>query len=365
MTTKTSSAVSVLRFGGDPACATLLREALASHLREALKGNDDDDGTDAAASTSTTTTLTLTNRYFSARVRLASTDDDRGEGDAEDGVVLAWPDAQDGEAALQRLAAWHEEAEAAGRCGDTLRLCAAVTAVDSGSSSSTTKRTENEEEDEYARRVLWCLDRGYEYVERTDLSATGVASGFDVREKEGFARVVEAVEATVWSGAVMRKRTTRRTTNVPTTMTTATAESSAYVPPAPVVRRRPTEDNNEPPTNSSNTSNNNTGRAEGEKNDDANREESALRSLRANVVEEKSDGDGDGDGGRTASVMDGLDSAVQEASRVRQQAKEGALTDEERRQRAGDVATRLMSLLGVMDDDEEDSDDDNNDDRET
>ena len=36
-----------------------------------------------------------------------------------------------------------------------------------------------------------------------DLSEEGLRGGFDVREKDGFARVVEAIGGTVWSSAVM------------------------------------------------------------------------------------------------------------------------------------------------------------------
>jgi hypothetical protein len=44
----------------------------------------------------------------------------------------------------------------------------------------------------YTRRVLWCLDHGYEYVQ-VDLMEYGRSIGHSDREKEGFARIVEAV----------------------------------------------------------------------------------------------------------------------------------------------------------------------------
>ena len=59
-------------------------------------------------------------------------------------------------------------------------------------------------EQEYTKRVLWCLDRGYEYIE-VDLSPTG----HEDRDKESFPRAIEAMQGTVWSSAVMRKTKTR------------------------------------------------------------------------------------------------------------------------------------------------------------
>ena len=46
------------------------------------------------------------------------------------------------------------------------------------------------------------LDRWYEYVE-VDLRKEVLRGGFDVHEKDGFARVVEAIGVTVWSSAGM------------------------------------------------------------------------------------------------------------------------------------------------------------------
>jgi len=53
-------------------------------------------------------------------------------------------------------------------------------------------------------RVTSCGAWIVEYVE-ADLSEKGISSGHDARDKEGFARIVEAISGTVWSSAVMEK----------------------------------------------------------------------------------------------------------------------------------------------------------------
>ena len=47
------------------------------------------------------------------------------------------------------------------------------------------------QDNEYSRRILWCLDREFEYVE-ADCSEQGQQQGHDERDKEGFARIIEA-----------------------------------------------------------------------------------------------------------------------------------------------------------------------------
>ena len=59
----------------------------------------------------------------------------------------------------------------------------------------------NASEEEYSKRVLWCSDNGYEYIE-ADISSNGILVGHEEREKENFARAIEAIEGTIWSSAV-------------------------------------------------------------------------------------------------------------------------------------------------------------------
>ena len=53
--------------------------------------------------------------------------------------------------------------------------------------------------------MLWCLDRGYEYVE-VDVTPEGMTGGFEERDKDGYARVVEAIGTCMWSSHVMKRR---------------------------------------------------------------------------------------------------------------------------------------------------------------
>merc|ERR1740139_273628 len=55
-------------------------------------------------------------------------------------------------------------------------------------------------------------------------------------------------------------------------------------------------------------------------------------------------------------MFDKFEHFMREAAQIRSEAKSGMMTDEERRQRAGDTAFKLMDLIGALDDfDEDDS----------
>jgi hypothetical protein len=125
----------------------------------------------------------------------------------EDGIILVFdalqanPDLETG-TPFDVLNVLHDNSTASTDVGDLLRLCVAVSM---GPKSPEELRGQNTHEQEYSKRILWCLDRGYEYVE-VDLSAEGQRTGHDERDKEGFARIIEAIQGTVWSSAVMKKQ---------------------------------------------------------------------------------------------------------------------------------------------------------------
>ena len=57
-------------------------------------------------------------------------------------------------------------------------------------------------------------------------------------------------------------------------------------------------------------------------------------------------------------VFDEMEAVLREASRVREASKSGQLTDDERRDRAGEAAMRLVNLMnqfGIEDEEEDDS----------
>ena len=86
------------------------------------------------------------------------------------------------------LAAVHSAAENDNQCGDLLRLCLGI----SNNNNSQQLLTGKAYEAEYSRRILWCLDHGYEYIEGVRLDGDAIFQGHNTRDKDGFARVVEA-----------------------------------------------------------------------------------------------------------------------------------------------------------------------------
>lgn len=322
MAPATTSALRIGPTDGN-ASAALLKTALLSHFETQDEPS----------------TLSVSNRYFSAKVRLEPLNGSKNNDEKEDGIILVFdsmrsnPDIVAGTAdssSFDALTAVHEQAEQAHECGELLRLCAGVSV---GEKTPTELRGQAHEE-EYSRRVLWCLDRGYEYVE-ADLSAEGQTQGHEERDKEGFARIVEAISGTVWSSAVMEKKKQQelkqsfqeekeklvgdndKTSN-------QKEEENAYVPPDP----------------------------------------SLLDSeIQASLVKDAEQKEGDdyfvNDTTTTEQdkAMESLEGLLREATRIREASRAGELSDDERRKRASDAATLMMSLMNQLDDEEEQEND--------
>lgn len=406
-----SSCLSVARIGGssiDNVAVDMLRKSLLNHFSQAntsatnilgVIGDQD--------STTTAPRLTVTNRYFSAHLILqeigqdppqpvAEPQQDGGNLESsseslpfkEDGVILVFDHVMAAEsgssssssptdqylnvstsvASFNALEPIHDRAEALLQAGELLRLCVGVSVNADGGGTTTPQTNTKEYEAEYARRILWCLDRGYEYVE-VDLSPEGVTAGHDVRDKEGFARVVEAVYGTVWSSAVMggdkQKELKQQFAQAQATAAAVDAkdgevakqDSNAYEPPDP---------SKLPPITAS----------MGETGQDQERGEKAREAiLQQKDVFTDSDPQSEylDDGQESIGVgpnaaqqrkneieqdrfMNDFEGVLRQASSIRDASKSGAFSDEERRQRAGDAADLLMSLMGKMgdfDDDDE------------
>mmetsp|Transcript_17934 Transcript_17934/g.24840 ORF Transcript_17934/g.24840 Transcript_17934/m.24840 type:complete len:339 (-) Transcript_17934:40-1056(-) len=287
--------------------------------------------------------LTVTNRYFSAQLLLEDLDSANSniDGDIkEDGIILVFdalhsnPDrtvdgsaaAASGVSTFNGLTAIHEQATSLDQCGELLRLCVGVSL---GEMTPSELRGGNHEE-EYSRRVLWCLDRGYEYVE-ADLSEEGRQKGHDDRDKDGFARVVEAIATTVWSSAKMGHGNNssggRAMTTKATLLNNVEEKKEATAP--------------QPPSSANNYSS---------KSND-NGTESPKDGVDNEVAQEK--------------VFEDMEKLLVDVSKIREASKAGAFSDEERRKRAGDAATLMMGLMEKFecDDDSQgdygDSSDDN------
>jgi len=144
--------------------------------------------------------LSISNRYFNANILLSPLDDDTitNEG-IEDDIILIFDGTSSSN--FDKLTSIHyTKAVSNKEYGDLLRLCISTTYGPSPLSNGT-----KSSEEEYSKRVLWCLDHGYEYVE-VNLNEEGMTTGFDERDKDGFARVCEAIGSCMWSCHVMKPR---------------------------------------------------------------------------------------------------------------------------------------------------------------
>ena len=149
-------------------------------------------------------------------------------------------------------------------------------------------------------------DHGYEYVE-ADLTPAGIAGAdHGSRDKEGFARVVEAVGGTVWSGSVSKKRSGGGGGTWTGEEVAPARPSSEAGPAAPVASVG-----------------------------DTGRDPFAL-------LPEAEDGDDEED---DRGVFEDLERVMLEAGRVRAEARGGAMSDADRRRRASDAAIALAEVM--------------------
>ena len=325
------SCISVVRLGPDNVSAGMLRNAVLDFFG---KKHGDAPSNDR---------LHVANKYFDAQIFLLASESSNSTTDQdlplkEDGIILVFDAAQsnpdrpllDAAASFGALGPVHDAAVAVGG-GDLLRLCVGVT----GGAMDATELRGQDYEKEYARRIHWCLDRGYEYVE-CDLSPEALLQGHDQRDKEGFARIVEALEGTMWSSAVMKKRDQLKKSYQEDRQ--QLEQPSEYVPPDPSMLL----------------------------NNDQTREEQARQA----IMEQsgiKEDGESLSNGQENISpdqsqqdreqerMFDNLESALRQAASIREMSRSGELSDDDRRKRAGDAANLLMSLMmqGGLDDESE------------
>lgn len=347
--------------------ASLLRSAIASHFKSSPPSDDDGDASSAADGDDDE--LIVSNRYFTASVLLKglhqdihTVDNTRGRHCIEDGIILVF-DAELSSSSSSRqynfdtLQSLHEAAISNDRAGETLRLVAGIRFTSPPPLSDGSKRSE----EEYSRRVLWCLDYGYEYVE-IDLSAEGKKRGFDERDKEGFARCVEAIEGCMWSSHVMKQRVGSGrgggrggTINASVVAKGVTSKDNL----TEVGEMKTTDDEQDTTVTLKSTAI--------DTSSDAEREAAAMQSLLQGVDKDSNRNDDtsphddhDNNIQQHELSFSELEHVMKEAKRIREASKNECMTDEERRQRAGDTAVKLMGLLerlGFDDDEEEENED--------
>lgn len=378
MATSSSSCVSVLRLGGPNSdVADLLKTALLTYLDQ----QQQQQAGDSASLTSSVSLVTLHNKYFSATIRImelfqevdvpgsgSGSDSDPTTGNTnhdhanepnefsaslshqEDGIILVFdalqanPDLETG-TPFDVLNVLHDNSTASTDVGDLLRLCVAVSM---GPKSPEELRGQNTHEQEYSKRILWCLDRGYEYVE-VDLSAEGQRTGHDERDKEGFARIIEAIQGTVWSSAVMKKQSdvASQQEEQGDNPRESTLQDHDAQTPSQMVDNQPTVEY-EPPTSDLLVGGIGEPPAEHLLSDDnyyldepATKEEAELRASHIN----------------DAQAFQELELLMKEATRIRDMSRNGDLSDDDRRKRAADAATLMMGLMEQMGIDDTDGDD--------
>lgn len=382
------SCSSNLRFGGDPGHVDVLRHALINHFSSETDKNEFHDRT---KSTNNKYEITLNNKYFSANIRMqtisvnekndneniSSIANDDKDIVNEDGVILVFPSngcnqksqKSKSENIIQSLLTpLHQHALIMNQCGDHLRLCIAVTKTDDSQEIHQPHEVRDEEEI-YSERVLWCLDHGYEYIQ-ADLSSEGLKTGFEEREKDGFARIIEAMQSTVWSCAVMHRRkkhpimttqphqptatalsVTANTTN-PTDLTTC-ADSDGAKTNANSINSKKVESSDD----EMNSTENGPGNAQLMEQDVPT--SSHYSQSQDEAVKEVKEECESFETKQEEFIFDSLESIMRDATRLRQDARDNKLSDEDRRRRAADTAMKLMGLLDLDDDD--DDDDSNND----
>jgi len=378
-----ASCLSVVRLGGashDNLAVERLRKALLTHFDQAESSNVTVQNHNGAAPR-----LTVSNRYFTAHVVMQEIGPEQQQEEQvnkeevlpykEDGLILVFDhvttvtSVEDGTVAVPTAASSfnavepvHNRAEELVQAGELLRLCIGISAGAIEEANRNTKVYEQE----YSRRILWCLDRGYEYVE-VDLSEHGVATGHDVRDKDGFARVVEAVCGTVWSSAVMggakqqelKQQYAEAAEAASASMQAALADevkdkSNLYEPP---------DSSNLPPITA----------FVGETQEDKERGEKALGAIlqQGGLKDPSSDYVDEGQENVSPDVieqrklergqemlMNDFEGVLRQAAGIRDLSRSGAMSDEERRQRAGEAAGVLMGLMGKMGFDNDDDDED-------
>ena len=428
---KSYPCLSILRLASPPeshhqAAVNRLRQALLDHFHTDSNESAQESNDKAALTTTDPDAarqhhLHLSNRYFSAQVALYDVDtsdnndkyysilSDNKEDEfqfpqpwKEDGIVLVIGEQEnhlqhehhhhhptDFETALEPL---HQRAVANDRAGDLLRLCIVVTNTSKGDDDVDDSNNPEQQDPDFSQRVLWCLDRGYEYVGQVDLSSDGCLQGHDERDKSGFARIVEAIRGTVWSSAVMQTSTQQKLQNsyqqdkeallmntkkkkdgtssdeqaTPFTESSQ-ANESLYVPPS-----MPLVDGGSPLQTLPLTPEQVQAQQEREEQarvviweqsnlhnsgDDHVTHPPAGSTLQQQQQQQQQNNQND------ERYFDQLEHALLQAKQIRELSQSGQLSDEDRRQRAGDAAMLLMNLMnyhgGGGDGEDDDSLDEN------
>ncbi|KAL7543164.1 hypothetical protein ACHAWF_007336 [Thalassiosira exigua] len=176
--------------------------------------------------------------------------------------------------------------------------------------------------------------------------------GHDERDKEGFARVVEAVGTCMWSSHVMKPRGgTARAVGASRGSVGATGGTSNGSSSATGATKADEDATSSEPRSDGSRD------AKSPRVADSEREKAAMASLLKDA--DVGDGNPEDDDGKPHNdhqevSFHQLESALSEAKLIREASRNGSLSDQERRERAGAAAERIMGLLDGMGSDDED-----------
>lgn len=362
-------ALSVVRLGpsDDNISAKLLRTALVSYFQQSSTSNST--SMSETVDEKSGSTMTISNKYFSANVILEDISSTSSSSSStatlpqskEDGIILVFdalhsnPDrpitsnnntSNSNITTFDSLSMAHTQAETDHSAGDLLRLCVGVSMMPLTPEEIRGKHADKE----YSRRILWCLDRGYEYVE-ADISQDGQAKGHDERDKEGFARIVEAIQGTVWSSAVMSKPKVKELEESYQAETKALQEpENPYIPPDPsnfkgfTTTTKEVNNNSLPSSLAEPTSSSKDVDISGLVLDPSTMGPEETAEVRKDLETEK--------------LFEKMEGVIREATQIREASKNGTLSDEQRREKASEAAMALVNLMSQfgLEDDEEDGD---------
>jgi hypothetical protein len=371
----TSSLSSVVRLGpiDNNLSTQLLRTAIISFLTE--NADDECDSNDILKANNSH--IVIQNKYFSADVILEEIQQEEEEefnniNSKEDGIILVFDALQcnpdrcintgtisiiggggcggcgDSGATFDSLGSVHQQAIDNNTCGDLLRLCVGVSLVDLSPC----------DQKEYSRRVLWCLDNGYEYIE-ANISKEGQLIGHDDRDKDGFARIIEAIQGTVWSSAIMSASKTKKLTDSyadgksmiqQQNEQKEDTEENLYVPPDPSMLLNQTSIQQQDDAIKSKSKN-------VDDVTDIPINDGCIDGFGLNVFRDKGKGEGSREDLEAEMLLEKMESVLKEATQIREASKSGVLSDDERRERAGEAALALVNLMGEFGLDDDDYDD--------
>jgi hypothetical protein len=334
------TARSILRIGpftDDSDCAFRLQEAILDHTKATQpiseNGRPSSPPAKESVENATLNELYLSNKYFTAIISLQDLQARANISNrTEDGVILVFdeylsnlqtaasPARSTFNAVTSHFEALLQQDDPTTTPGDMLRLCVGVILEPLHSQWSENK----EYEAEYSRRVLWCLDHGFEYV-LAEISPDAVQRGHDERDKEGFARIVEAIHGTIWSSAVTKNRKKAAAGAAIAALSTSTTTPLSTMDHHTAKNIRATAPSAELAANDN--------------------------GVAATLPPPQGD----------PPDADAFDEALQEARRIREVSQVTDLSDEARRKRASDAAKLVLSMMnemGMDDDDEEEEQED-------